>query len=353
MPKVTGVYPRGHFFQQMAGAHQPSARDMLPDRGYFGLQPSATFLYGCFRTDDGEMFELVRRFSHHGANKGITDLDEAIARPPAMLLVQSTEVDPGGSCLRFDMERMQRAAVTDDARIFMDGDEAVWLPAEGAQGAGFEIRFAESTCSWVEEGMLSLQGKLIPPGLHWYMPGRDYGTYYVSQLFEVEGEFEGRKGRGMVAFDQTYMGEMGDLYKAKDLVMENAGHLVWYTWATRYKDGSVEGGHFMLGNGDLGFAVITDGKEVVATRDIDGVVKRRQDSKFAEAISLTIDGEEWEFLPDPRGTMPDMLRKHPPTPQQEGRWRRVGDTREPDVWFAWGETEPDHGERPSPLLDIA
>jgi hypothetical protein len=32
--------------------------------------------------------------------------------------------------------------------------------------------------------------------------------------------------------------------------------------------------------------------------------------------------------------------------QVDGRWRRVGDTREPDVWFAWGETAPAHGRRP-------
>ena len=43
-----------------------------------------------------------------------------------------------------------------------------------------------------------------------------------------------------------------------------------------------------------------------------------------------------------------MLKKHPPTPQQEGRWRRVGDTREPDAWFAWGETEPLHGTTKEP-----
>jgi hypothetical protein len=30
----------------------------------------------------------------------------------------------------------------------------------------------------------------------------------------------------------------------------------------------------------------------------------------------------------------------------DGRWRRVGDTREPDVWFAWGEAAPSHGSRP-------
>lgn len=33
MPKLGGVYERGHFFQQLSGAHQPSVKDVLSDRG--------------------------------------------------------------------------------------------------------------------------------------------------------------------------------------------------------------------------------------------------------------------------------------------------------------------------------
>jgi hypothetical protein len=42
--------------------------------------------------------------------------------------------------------------------------------------------------------------------------------------------------------------------------------------------------------------------------------------------------------------MPDL--GNIPNPQVDGRWRRVGDTREPDVWFAWGEAVPANGARP-------
>jgi hypothetical protein len=42
--------------------------------------------------------------------------------------------------------------------------------------------------------------------------------------------------------------------------------------------------------------------------------------------------------------MPDFLGKsQPSTPQQAGRWRRVGDTREPDIYWAWGEINPASG----------
>ena len=350
MPKLSSVYPRGHFFQQIAGAHEVSTEAMISPRGFFGLVPSATFLYGCLRTEDGAMFEICRRVSHHaeGGAKGDAIDDETLAKPPAILLMMSTEID--GQHLRFDIAAMQQQATTDECEIAMEGGDAVWKSPANAAGRPFKITFNEERCSWDEEGLFSLSGPILKPGLHWYLPGRDYGTYYVSQIFELEGEIMGRRCKGMIGFDQTYMGEDGNLYKSKDLVMENQGHNVWYTWGTRYDDGSYECGHFMVGNGPLGFAVFTDGKDVVATRDVTGTVTLRPGSPFSERIDFVIDGEAWEFTPDPRGAMPDMMRKHPPTPQQEGFMRRVGETRKPVVWFAWGETEADHGLSPQNRL---
>jgi hypothetical protein len=348
MPKLENIYPRGHFFQQMGGAHDARPHDMVDRRGFFGLVPSATFAYGNLKTEDGAMFEIVRRFSHNDDLIGAeTDLED-MARPPALLLFQSTEID--GQSLRYDLPTMTQQAPTNGARIFMDGDMAVWEPAADAQGGAFRLTFEGDVFSWEEAGLFALSGTIMRPGLQWYLPGRDYGTFYVSQIFEVTGQVRGRAVTGMIAYDQTYMGAGGDLYVNQDLVMENHGHLVWYTWSTRYEDGSWENGHFMLGNGPLGFALFTDGKTVTTTRDITGRVFPREGSPFAERIELTIDEEEWEFLPHPIGTMPDMMRKHPPTPQQEGRWQRVGETRKPAVWFAWGETEPDHGRVPSNRL---
>jgi hypothetical protein len=348
MPKLENIYPRGHFFQQIGGAHEARPQDMIDRRGFFGLKPSATFAYGNLKTDDGTMFEIVRRFSHHDHVTHQPGRLDDMARPPALLLFQSTELN--GECLRYDLPTMMKQAPTNGARIAMEGGKAVWEPGDEAIGEAFRLTFEGDDFTWTESGLFSLAGTIMRPGLQWYLPGRDYGTFYVSQIFQVSGEVRGRPVTGMIAYDQTYMGEGGDLYVNKDLVMENHGHLVWYTWSTRYEDGSWENGHFMLGNGPLGFALFTDGKTVTTTRDITGRVFPRTDSPFAERIELTIDGEAWEFLPHPCGTMPDMMRKHPPTPQQEGRWQRVGETRTPKVWFAWGETEADHGHVPAGRL---
>lgn len=342
MPKTTSVFPRGHFFQQMAGAFQVDAAEMVDSRGYFGLERSATFPYGCLRTEDGAMFEIVRRFSHHGKGVGGSEGEEALNKPPTLMLFQSTELD--GVQLRYDLERMQKQAVSDNFQSGVEKGTAFWRPPAVVKGRPYEITFDGEQVTWKEEGLFSLKGRILKPGLHWYLPGRDYGTYYVSQFVLVEGDVEGRPCRGIVAFDQNYMGEGGNLYREKDLIMGNQAHIIWYTWATVYEDGSWEGGHFMLAHGTLGLAVHTDGTNVTYTQDVKGVVTPRPGTPFADRIDLVIDGEQWVFTPDPKGAMPDMMRRHPPTPQQEGIWKRVGETRKPAVWFAWGETEPDHGE---------
>lgn len=335
MPLLRHTYQRGEFFQMLSGGFQPTLDDLLSDRSYFGLPPAATFTYGRLDAEDGEMFEIARRVSR---NTSQTSSD--IGGPPQLLLFQSTLID--GERLRYDLPHMKEAALTNGCVAVREGDEIVWRSAV-PEGKPFEMRMGENTFSWVEDGLFELKGTPVRPGLHWYLPGRDYGTYYVSQFVEVGGTVLGRPVRGIIAFDQNYMGEEGALYVNKDLILENQAHLVWCTWATRYADGSFEGGHFMVGHDRLGFGVITDGKTVRATQNVDARVYPQEDSVFADRIVLTVDGELWEFLRDPKGAMPDMLAKHPPTPQQEGRWRRVGDTREPSTWFAWGETEPHHG----------
>jgi hypothetical protein len=168
--------------------------------------------------------------------------------------------------------------------------------------------------------------------------------YYVSQLYEVQATLLDRPARGFIGFDQCYMVEGGELYNRKDIVVGEGIEVLWHTWAHRYDDGTVEAGHFALGHERFGFALFTNqDRQVVATTDIDGEVVRNDDGSVA-TIRANVAGEPWEFLPDPRGTMPDYGEV--PNPQILGRWRRVGDNRTAISWLAWGETAPGHGDRP-------
>jgi hypothetical protein len=67
---------------------------------------------------------------------------------------------------------------------------------------------------------------------------------------------------------------------------------------------------------------------------MDAVVTRASDGYWHDGIAYTVDGVGWVCEPDPDGRMLGL--GHIPNPQQEGRMHRVGDTRKPDVWMAWG-----------------
>ena len=101
MPLVGDVYQRADFFQQIAGAHKPNIDDMLSTRGYFGLDLNLYAIYGNQKTDDGQMYEVLRNFNPDLGNK---NGEKAYMG----LTIQSTEVD--GQNLIFDQNLIKGSA---------------------------------------------------------------------------------------------------------------------------------------------------------------------------------------------------------------------------------------------------
>ena len=127
--------------------------------------------------------------------------------------------------------------------------------------------------------------------------------------------------------------------------MNNNMHVIWWTFANIYKDGSYELGSIMVGHDNLGYAILSDetGK-VRSTTNIEGQVVHKPGSYFAESARVLIDDtEEWEFRADEKDEMSDFVGGFPITAQQCGQWRRKGDTREIDHWLGWGETDRRNG----------
>jgi hypothetical protein len=195
---------------------------------------------------------------------------------------------------------------------------------------------------WIEDGVLALEGTAVPPGLHWHLPDPTQGMYYLSQIYEVEGTLLSREVRGFVPLDQIWM---NGLVYVDDILVGRKAEVAWHTWATRFDDGTFQGGHFMIGHRRLGFALVYDESGTVSvTTDVDGRVVLDGEGPWPERIEVSAAGEEWEFLPASTGRMVDLMPM--PNPQVVGRWRRVGDTREPAHAFAWGEIAPSHGTVP-------
>ncbi|QRY42697.1 hypothetical protein JVX93_19095 [Mycolicibacterium boenickei] len=330
----TGELPRRGEFegQAVVGPFTPDAVSMNSDEPLFGMPPEALYLWGTLRDDDGDLHTIMRRIPHHG-------------RPTSRrrLIVQSTT--GGADALRMHPSGLGSAPHVDPIRTLVDEQSIEWRSNPKAEGSPFRALWANQTCEWTEEGIFDLRGTLIGPGLQWYVPSRRASMAYIATIYKMEGTIFGKPCRGLIGFDQIHMNEGGEVYQKLDPLIEDGLEHLWYTWATCYSDGTLDAGHFMLGNKRFGFGILTDENGTVrATTDVDGEVTFDQEGYWQTGARFDFGGVEYEFLPDPRGRMPDLGPI--PNPQVDGRWRRVGDDREPDVWFAWGEAVPAHGNRP-------
>ncbi len=320
-----GQGPRGRFgLQCLVGGYDVEPHDFARDEPVLGLPLSNTFVYGSVRDGEGNLYSPMRRI--RGGDGG----------SERFLLQTSLDSD----AMHIHPVGRRSARSTGVLRQWGDGRVRLASPPD-AESEPFEVMATADSFSWREGSTVTLDGRFVGPGLHWHLPDDAKGMYYVARMFEVEGTVLGREVLGFIALDDLYM--HGTVYVDDILVGEQA-EIVWYTWATRYEDGTLNAGHFMYGHDRLGFALLTNERgEVTATTDIDGEVNLDGEGPWPDGITLRAGSDEWEFLPDPRGRMVDLMPI--PNPQIEGRWRRVGDDRRPTHWFAWGEIAPSHGTR--------
>jgi hypothetical protein len=320
-------------FQPIVGAFEPTIESMTSLAPMMGMVPEGLYLWGTLRDEDGNMYCPMRRIPYDlpGAKKDTRR---------RFFLQHNVGAD------QYVMDPIGRDSAVNDGHSFgVEDGKAVWRSSPDVPGNPFLAEWTPETCRWVEEGAMDIRGTLVKPGLQWYLPSASCAMSYVACIFQVEGECMGRKVRGFIGFDVMYMYEGGECYQTKDALVQEKLELMWYTWATRYKDGSIDAGHFLIGNDLMGFGILTnENGDVRFTYDVDCDVTFGPDGYWHTGIKAKVFGEDYEFLPDPRGRMPGLGPI--PNPQLDGRWRRVGDTREPDVWFAWGESAPTHGTRP-------
>jgi len=333
MRHFTTIPERGDFaYQCLVGPQKVGGPQLADLRDRFGLKFTKHMPFGCLRDDAGHIYAMVRAVNGPGSMPN-----------PTKFIYLSTRVD--GANLRIDKEKITPRALTLFPDRGLDGGTAWWSSLRDEAGEPWRIAASGERFSWTERGLLDITGALIGAGMQWYLPGVEWGTFYVSQLYDVAGTCDGRQVKGVIALDQAWMAEGGAIHFQKDLVVNNQMHVLWWSFATIYEDGSWDSGSFMVGHDNLGYAILqNDRGEVRCTTDIEAEVRHKPGSWFVASARVVLEGkEEWEFLPDPKGEMLDFVGGFPVTAQQEGRWRRVGDTRKPDRWMGWGESDRRNG----------
>ncbi len=320
----------------LASARGFDAAELVNDHPYLGLVREATYCWGTVRNRGGDLFVYARRMAAPGSTctetVGGGEVQHSLSD---RFILQSTL--NGADHPRLRREGRSTALADMVERDVEDGRAVFRLPACGDRGA-LELVAGDDAISYHEADVLRLSGKRVGPALHWYLPFGPSALYYPTQTWAVAGTILGEEVDGFLFIEEAYMPPGGRLYVRHD-PMHAAGYRLWYSWATTWDDGTTEFGHFVANDGAFSVGIIANAEgRVTCANDVAVTIERDQDGYWFDRVVSDVDGELWEIVADPRGRMADLGPI--PNPQQEALVRRVGETRTPVTWMAWGESVP-------------
>jgi hypothetical protein len=324
-------------FAALASGRRFDASEFVATAGPLaGLQQEAGYIWGTVRDDDATLYSVMRRIA---PSSPATNSDGRKFLGGKLIVLSASPGTDG-----MELRREPRGAV-DSADVIgslIGENTASFTSSAAATGNPMRLVLAENDFSYREDGVIDIAGRLAVPPLQWYVPGPMASLLYTTQTWLVDGELLGKHVRGFLFWEQAWMLPGARLYVEKD-PLHDAQYLTWYSWANQWSDGSCEVGHFLFGKKDfhVGVTAHSDGT-VTAARQMDARISRAADGYWHEGIQYYLDGEPWVCEASPEGRMRGLGQI--PNPQQEGRIHRVTDTRQPDVWMAWGETVPASGD---------
>ena len=331
---MTQNFPRRADFdhQPLVGFFRPEADQHLLHTSYFGLILEGTYFYGIMRTDGGEEFAFIRKAVTY------TTRDIAImAADESGLRVHPASAHGAKGC------KVERGYV-DGRETFVGGSD---------RGANFEVQLGNQDFLWREHGaegpLLEISGTLAAPGFQVYVPwrtaageggvpGESGACFYTSTPYLAEGTMLGKPVTGFFAVDHSYLPN-GVGWNNSAIWMRLQGG--WNVFANEYEDGSIEWGHMSIGADRFRFvAVSTADAALVNTLSVKSQIEWR-DKEFVDRITFDVgDGQSWEFVTDPNGTMVDFSAARPGWSGHTGVIRRVGETRKLKRHWAWQEVFP-------------
>jgi hypothetical protein len=329
----TNVPQRGDFqWHGVSGSFEPTLNGAADPRGYFGLVPEATYVWGTFRDAGGKVYIFMRRLPFNGLTQPPKEpgVRSTIGRR-AVLFNQNEEGE-----LQVDRASMATGYNT-DVTVTRNDDQMEWHAEEvDERRRGLHGTYRTDRLDYREDGLIDVGGPSLKPGLQWYLPGRDNGLFYTSQTFACDGTVLGIPVSGFLFVEQAYMKPDSVLYMVNDVLVGAETHLTWYSFATEYENGEFEFGHFIVGHDRLGIGIVSNQKGLLVQSSTVAAKIHRLENGWSERVELDVDGEAWEVI------QAEHLRilptAHTPNRQQEGIIRRVGETRKPVRWLAWGET---------------
>ena len=157
-----------------------------------GLELESTNVWGLFRTrgDEPHIVQVMRRLS------------QVEAWPPRLLLQSNFGV---AGMRRHRIELMAARARDVESCATGSGWRFTADAHEGAQP--FELSIEHGSARWAEGQILDVSGEEVTPGLQWCLvpDAGGEGMRYASQIFKIEGTFEGIEVDGFLGVDQVHL----------------------------------------------------------------------------------------------------------------------------------------------------
>lgn len=273
---------------------------LLPTTQLLGLPKDASYLYGTWRDEDGNLLRALR---------GV----EATASTFAHLF----EAAPGRS-----LERHEAAEATlfrGATSIEEVGDEVHFRSIDGP---GFAFDHLPAGCRWQEDDLLDLVGTAVAPAIQWFNPWPGGGCYSATGKYRVSGSVLGRRVEGFVGHEIHYFPPEENWITSP---YGQGREICWQQIANEYEDGAIEQATFAHGADGWGFAMVHDEHgQFHATTDVE-VRARVRENGYPEEITYVTAIGTWIWRLDPQG---ERARTFPSAPfGADGTCTREGEER--------------------------
>lgn len=309
-------------FTTVVGDFEHRLEDLPHNEPLHGLPLQSQYLYGGFRSEDGTLYVVERKFG--------------LAFTGGLWLMSSEggnlDLLPGSiNSSRGELVR----DFTPTSRKYTD-HLMHKVGADNAPNAeAIELYIDNDTMTWKEGDLLDLKGTIRAKGMQYFAPMRDEPLIYLSVPYWMEGTVMGKKVEGAVFFDHLYFRHG---IEWKEYAWYTDVQVSWNVFANMYEDGTFEWGHIVKGTEGFAAAIVIDDKGgTTASSSFDVSYKLDSDDCVAHA-EYKLPQDTWEFTGDEDGKMLQFNKaRWGGYRAQGGITRRVGDDRKLANGWTWLE----------------
>ena len=321
--KDAKVRPYGrHAFQPVFGFVEPHPGLGFDGQRIMGVGANAHFIFGGFRSLDGDKyFSFVRHYNNHGA-LGFTAFEA------------DTDAQGEDSDFRFD----KRSTLGYQGAALADQRDGKWGVRDIFNGAPrFEVRASPSEVRWIERDLVDVTAEALGSVVQICVPDAKWPLVYNTRSVRARGTFLGHEVEGWMQMDCAYLPDGKDWFSAPYITDVQGA---WSDFVTEYDDGNFDHGILFCGKERFNaFCVESSDRDPVVVMD-PKIEWAFDDSKYPIRFSVDAgDGEVWDWhrLPGNNARIPSTNIEDTPRWMQ-GRFTRRGESRTVKSADAWLES---------------